>query len=70
MATVVNNADRGEGRSWGPAILVLVIVLAALAFMAWGFPNSGGSTTTPTNTIDANVETTLPAGGTGGDTAQ
>lgn len=66
MATVVNNADRGEGTAWGPAILVLVVVLAALAFLVWGVPAlQGGAAPAPTNTIDLTVDggASIPAPG-------
>lgn len=59
MATVVNNADSGEGRVWGPLIVVLVIVLAAIAFFVWGLPamngNAGGTTVNIPDQVDVNV---------------
>lgn len=59
MATVVNNADSGEGRAWGPLIVVLVIVLAAIAFFVWGLPamngNAGGTTVNIPDQVDVNL---------------
>ncbi len=59
MATVVNNGDSGQGQMWGPLIVVLVIVLAAIAFFVWGLPalngNAGGTTVTIPDQVDVNI---------------
>lgn len=59
MATVVNNSDSGQGQAWGPLVVVLVIVLAAIAFFVWGLPamngNAGGTTVNIPDQVDVNM---------------